>query len=688
MLTDRSRKVTAARPRFFRSALVCSSLAIAVALTSVPVRAQSFLAGSTTTFGNAVVTTGANTTTITISSPSAVIDWTPTDTAIGGGAITYQPNGTIATFTSASNFTVLNRIVPVDPTRAIVFDGMVNSLVNGSPGGTVFFYSPGGVILSTNAQFNVGNLGLTSSAPVVDGAGNWYVGNQVQFQASAAGRQVNTLAGSQINAPAEGSFIALVAPSISHRGAITVNGQAALVSADSATITFAPSGLFDIQVTSGTSATGTTLFNDGTITGPVSSGAGDNHRIYAVAVPKNTAITLAIGAGSNLGFNIAGAANVSGNAIVLSGGNNIIGGQAQTAPSPGGGAAQAGVFIGSVNVTSALTSRSTANTFVFANTGETAIFASNLDVAGATTASSPNAVQVRANGAGANLTVGGNLTVTALDPTIVAPSSGFSQSRFAAVDVNDGAILNVSGALLISNIKTGGTKTGPTDARLATTNGAQAIINGSVTVTANRINGSESASAAEIFAQTGSTISIAGNATLRAIGLGIPTSGTGQSGGSGTGGVAILQALTGGDISVGGNVDINAFGIGGEGGPGGGLGGNGLGGRAQIFSRDAGSSVLVTGSANVTAGGNGGAGNGAAGGTGTGGQAFINAQVATSDGIVITGAAGVWSQRHRRQRQRRPCGRGLWRQFGCGGLGQQHPPVRLGAQPVRQRDRR
>ena len=95
MLTDRS--------RIARTALACSSLAIAVALTSAPVRAQAFLAGSNTTFGNAVVTTGPNTTTITISSPSAVIDWIPTDTATSPLAITYQPNGTTATFTSAIN---------------------------------------------------------------------------------------------------------------------------------------------------------------------------------------------------------------------------------------------------------------------------------------------------------------------------------------------------------------------------------------------------------------------------------------------------------------------------------------------------------------------------------------------------------------------------------------------------------
>jgi len=382
---------------------LCSTLAIATALLvgSGGAQAQSVPGGSfqgagTFTFGNGSIATATGTTNITISTPQAVIDWTMLPPPTTDGRVIFQPAGTTATFTNnpdaVSNFAVLNRITPANASNPIQFDGRVVSQLQSlstsgaTPGGTVFFYSPGGIIVGSTAVFDVGNLGLTSSAPVVDANGNWYTGNQVQFQASDPGRMVNTLAGAQINAPSPNSFVALVAPSISQRGDITVNGQAALVSADAATITFAPSGLFDIQVTSGTSATGTTLFNDGDITGPASTGAGVNQRVYAVAVPKNTAITLAIGAGSNLGFEVAGAADVVGNAVVLSAGRDIVGGTIATGRSGGGGTGASDLNIANTAVTSSLRGSSTDETFFFSSGGGTASTASTVNLLGDTRA--------------------------------------------------------------------------------------------------------------------------------------------------------------------------------------------------------------------------------------------------------------------------------------------------------------
>ena len=88
---------------------------------------------------------------------------------------------------------------------------------------------------------------------------------------------------------------------------------------------FSPDGLFDIQVTTGTT-NGVGVTTSGTITGAASTGATDIHRAYLVAVPKNTALTMLIASGSNLGFNVAGAANVVGNTVVLSAGHDISGG--------------------------------------------------------------------------------------------------------------------------------------------------------------------------------------------------------------------------------------------------------------------------------------------------------------------------------------------------------------------------
>ena len=325
MLTDRS--------RIARS--LCSSLAIATALIvgSGMAQAQSLQGNGTFASGTGTIGTATGTTTVNITSSDAVIDWTTFDTAIGGGPINFQPVSTTATFQSATDFSVLNRIIPTDPSRAVQFNGTVIGQIQSTttaPGGSVFFYSPGGVIVGSTAVFNVGNLGLTSIAPEVVGGVFEQTGTSGEFVrfngAVTPGSAVSVQAGAQITSSggANGNFVGIVAPVISQRGTINVNGVAALVSADAATITVSPSGLFDIQVTLGTSGNlggfNSTLFNDGTITGPAYSGTGALHRVYMVAVPKNTAITLAINGGSSLGFAIAGAADVNGNAVVLSAG--------------------------------------------------------------------------------------------------------------------------------------------------------------------------------------------------------------------------------------------------------------------------------------------------------------------------------------------------------------------------------
>src|SRR5690606_2642383 len=95
--------------------------------------------------------------------------------------------------------------------------------------------------------------------------------------------EIETHSLTQIGAPNEGSYVAMVAPRVEHHGGIDVNGAAALVGAEAATITFRPSGLFDIQIDVGTTdPQGVAVY--GGITGDASSGVGDNHRIYLAAV--------------------------------------------------------------------------------------------------------------------------------------------------------------------------------------------------------------------------------------------------------------------------------------------------------------------------------------------------------------------------------------------------------------------
>ena len=78
---------------------------------------------------------------VIVNNPQVVIDWTPNDDATGGGPITilragnelqFQNNGDIG----VGQYTVLNRVIPDDPSRAIQFDGHVISQLDTGYGAT------------------------------------------------------------------------------------------------------------------------------------------------------------------------------------------------------------------------------------------------------------------------------------------------------------------------------------------------------------------------------------------------------------------------------------------------------------------------------------------------------------------------------------------------------------------------
>ncbi|MCC6940231.1 MAG: hypothetical protein IT551_01275 [Novosphingobium sp.] len=119
-----------------RKLVSASGMAIATAMLShAPIaRAQSFQANATVLGGTVTITnTVPGVTSVDVNSNSAVINWIPTDTATGGGPINFQASGT-ATFTGTSgsgqDFAVLNRIIPVDITRPVQFNGTVNSEID------------------------------------------------------------------------------------------------------------------------------------------------------------------------------------------------------------------------------------------------------------------------------------------------------------------------------------------------------------------------------------------------------------------------------------------------------------------------------------------------------------------------------------------------------------------------------
>lgn len=387
---------TARRSRFALSSTLAMATALVIGAAN-PARAQSFNGSGTVTAGSASIGIGTGTTDVFVNG-NAVIDWSPTDTAGGIAPIIFQNSGTTATFSGITNFTVLNRVLPATATRAVQFDGTVLGRVGASApsvGGTVYFYSPGGIIAGATSVFDVGNLGLTSSPVAYDVAtGVFDAGNAVSFGAANAGSSVSVLAGAQLTA---GGYLALVAPVVGNAGTITstadanTGGGVAMVAANAADIIFSPSGLFNIAVTQGTAATGAVLSNSGSVGGTTGGTAGTaSHRVYMVAIPQNQAITMAIASGSSLGFDIAGAASVDGNAVVLSGGYNILAGEAAVSPVAAGGTVA--ITVANADATSRLSVRASDSAVIVAN-GDVSDFASDV------TLLSVNSSSLTANGA-------------------------------------------------------------------------------------------------------------------------------------------------------------------------------------------------------------------------------------------------------------------------------------------------
>ncbi|MEK6636595.1 MAG: hypothetical protein AABY88_00780, partial [Pseudomonadota bacterium] len=261
--------------------------------------------------------------TVTVSTNRTIIDFTPFDTATGGGPIVFLPNGRAGLFqndvnSGVTNFTVLNRIIPTDATRAIRFDGTVQSRIanatgGSSPGGTILFYSPSGIIASASAVFDVGSLVL-SAADVTLGANN----NSFSFSGATPDAAVDVNAGATILAQGAGSYVALVAPRIIQSGTVKSDGSIGYVAAEAVDVTI-QNNLFDISFVAGTDGTAVTHTGSTELTRAL----GDNspQRIYVAAVPKNDAITMLIS--GSMGYSAATQASLQNGAVILSAGRGV-----------------------------------------------------------------------------------------------------------------------------------------------------------------------------------------------------------------------------------------------------------------------------------------------------------------------------------------------------------------------------
>ena len=370
--------------------------------------------------------------TITIDTNSAIIAWTPPNPPLPDPYI-FLPAGTVVTFqngASNTDFAVLNRILTNVPSR---FEGSVVSQIislggGTAPGGTVFFSSPGGIVIGSTARFDVGNLVLTTLNVVDDGtpSGNFIsAGGRYQFNGGGV-LQPNAAViiepGAQILANSQNSYVALVAPRIEQGGSVFVNGSTAYIAAEQVEFSV-NAGLFDIVVATG-SDNANPIIHTGSTGGPSSGAAGDNHAVYFAAVAKNQAITMLLQ--GSVGYDPAVVAGVENGVVVLSAGYNVTGGSIDSTPVP---ALAASIAISDGNFTSDVIGRATGTASGTGTVADPLSFAGALDLEAVGAAS-------LATGAGAVITVGEDLRLAGASVDIGAVSAGGSILTDSLGDTN------------------------------------------------------------------------------------------------------------------------------------------------------------------------------------------------------------------------------------------------------------
>jgi hypothetical protein len=421
------------------TSMISAGTTQAVATTPPPLTGAetAFQGIGTVVSGNATIVQTPTLDTITVSAPRTVINFTPFDTANGGGPITFLPSGRTGLFQNDPNsgvtdFTVLNRIIPTDATRAIRFDGTVQSRIanatgGSSPGGKILFYSPGGIIASSSAVFDVGSLVL-SAADIELGEGD----NSFSFRNATPGTTVDINNGASLLAQGTGSYVALVAPRIIQSGSVKSDGSIAYIAGEAVDVTI-QNNLFDINFVQGTDGGAAVTHNGAT---ELTRAPGDTspQRIYVAAVPKNDAITTLIS--GSLGYTAATQATMQNGAVILTAGRNV------TVDGPtdfAGSTAAANISIGSETSTifnSSVVASATGDAVIAPAAGTTVQFANDVNL------SADRLAEVRAVAGSsaifdANLTVNSNNLVKGSAARVIATGEvGYGQGGSISVANN------------------------------------------------------------------------------------------------------------------------------------------------------------------------------------------------------------------------------------------------------------
>ncbi len=537
-----------------RLMLGCGSAAMALALALAPqsAAAQGVQATPTTVSGTANVTSpSANTTRIDVASQTAVIDWNPfVDN--NGNALSFLPTGSTADFRgTAPGFAVLNRILPTTNNNIAVIDGTVtsqfgNPSIGFTTGGFIAFYSPTGILVGSNARFDVGSLLLTTLDITPTSFDDFANGGFLTLQGQAGSLATITVSpGAQISATQENSFFAIVAADIEMRGSALVNGSHAYVAGEVVNLRYS-NGLFDISIPVGTAASGEVVTIDGTIAGPSSTGVGDNHMIYAVARASQDPISMLLR--GNIGFAPAASAGVVNGEIILAANYNVSG------RNVGGGAIGEDV-----------------DTVTFRRANATSDVRADITLQDFNASSSLLAIgtgRTLATSINANSSVTGNLMLVGRQSAALdaAGPRRFAISGDVLVDARDfGVVGSGLSSLDVLNAQGGSAQILARNPNAEVTIGGRAIVSAEAfggSETLSRIAGTARGGTAEIVV-TGGQVSVTGNTSVRASAFG--TNFLVETGAFARGGTAQLVASNGGQATLSGDLVILANAIGAEG---------------------------------------------------------------------------------------------------------------------------
>jgi filamentous hemagglutinin family protein len=202
-----------------RALPACLLLAFGISAHALP-------QGGVVAAGSASIASGAASTTITQSSPNAVINWQSFGIGASQSVQFVQPGaGSVA----------LNRVLGADPSS------IMGSL---SSNGKVFLLNPNGILFGSGASVNVG--GIVASTLSISDAN--FMAGQYALSNPGSGAVVNQ---GTITA-ADGGYVALLGRTVSNQGVISARmGTVVLAAGNAMTLDVAGDGLLNVSVAQG-----------------------------------------------------------------------------------------------------------------------------------------------------------------------------------------------------------------------------------------------------------------------------------------------------------------------------------------------------------------------------------------------------------------------------------------------------